>query len=113
MAQMPLVISGSPRVQSNLYPLADAFATTLREGIGYEYDESTGAVNLTADGIAAGNRFFHVESLYDPQYFQLNRHVSLALRARTRFQPMRDYMVVGGSLVLLSSVTGRLLEGNK
>jgi preprotein translocase subunit SecA len=113
LAQMPLVISGSPRVQSNLYPLADAFVATLREGIEYENDESTGIVNLTEDGIAAGNRFFHVENLYDPEFFQLNRHVNLALRARTRFQPMRDYMVMGGNLVLLSSVTGRLLEGNK
>lgn len=113
LAQMPLVISGSPRVQSNLYPLADAFVATLRGGVEYEYDESEGIVNLTEDGIAAGNRFFHVQNLYDPEHFQLNRHVNLALRARTRFEPMRDYMVMSGDLVLLSSVTGRLLEGNK
>lgn len=113
LAQMPLVISGSPRVQSNLYPLADEFVATLREGIEYEYDESTGVVGLTEDGIATANRFFHIEGLYDPALFQLNRHVNLALRARTRFQPMRDYMVMGDSLVLLSAVTGRLLEGNK
>jgi len=113
LAQMPLVISGSPRVQSNLYPLADEFVATLREGVEYEYDESTGVVGLTEEGIAAANRFFHVESLYAPELFQLNRHVSLALRARTSFEPMRDYMVMSGRLVLLSSVTGRLLEGNK
>jgi len=113
LAQMPLVISGSPRVQSNLYPLADAFVATLRDGVEYEYDESTGVVALTDEGIAAANRFFHVENLYDPQYFKLNRHVGLALRARTSFQPMRDYMVMNGNLILLSSVTGRLLAGNK
>jgi preprotein translocase subunit SecA len=113
LAQMPLVISGSPRVQSNLYPLADEFAATLREGIEYEYDESNGVVGLTDEGIAAANRFFHVENFYAPGFFQLNRHVHLALKARTRFQPMRDYMVMGANLVLLSSVTGRLLEGNK
>ncbi|GAB3601259.1 preprotein translocase subunit SecA [Microbacterium tumbae] len=113
LAQMPLVISGSPRVQSNLYPLADEFAATLREGVEYEYDESTGVVRLTEEGVASGNRFFHVPNLYAPELFQLNRHVNLALRARTSFQPMRDYMVMDGSLVLLSSVTGRLLEGNK
>ncbi|GAA4156563.1 accessory Sec system translocase SecA2 [Gryllotalpicola daejeonensis] len=113
LAQMPLVISGSPRVQSNLYPIADAFVATLREDIEYEYDESDGVVTLTEEGIAAGNRFFHVPNIYAPEYFQLNRHIFLALRARTRFQPLRDYMVVGDQLVLLSSVTGRLLEGNK
>jgi preprotein translocase subunit SecA len=113
LAQMPLVISGSPRVQSNLYPLADQFVATLREDIDYEFEEGTGVVRLTPEGIAAANRFFHVPNLYAPELFQLNRHVNLALRARTRFEPMRDYMVMGGSLVLLSSVTGRLLEGNK
>jgi preprotein translocase subunit SecA len=113
LAQMPLVISGSPRVQSNLYPLADAFVATLREDVEYEYDESTGVVSLTEEGIAAGNRFFRAGNIYAPEHFQLNRHINLALRARTSFQPMRDYMVMGGSLVLLSSVTGRLLEGNK
>lgn len=113
LAQMPLVISGSPRVQSNLYPLADEFAATLREDLDYEYDESTGVVALTEAGIAAAHRFFHVDNLYDPELFQLNRHLHLALRARTSFQPLRDYMVVGGQLILLSAVTGRLLEGNK
>jgi nucleoside-diphosphate-sugar epimerase len=34
---MPLVISGSPRVQSNLYPLADRFVTTLRELLEMRY----------------------------------------------------------------------------
>jgi len=113
LAQMPLVISGSPRVQSNLYPLADAFVATLRDGVEYEYDQSTGVVVLTEDGVAAANRFFHVHNVYAPEHFQLTRHVHLALRARTSFQPMRDYMVMGRRLVLLSSVTGRLLEGNK
>lgn len=47
---MPLVISGSPRVQSNLYPLADEFAATLREDLDYEYDESDGVVALTDAG---------------------------------------------------------------
>ena len=113
MAQMPLVISGSPRVQSNLYPLADEFVATLRAGIEYEYDEHTGVVELTGAGVAAANRYFHVENLYAPELFQLNRHVNLALRARTGFRPLRDYMVMHGRLVLLSAVTGRLLEGNK
>ena len=37
--QTPLVISGSPRVQSNLYELADFFVTTLQEDRDYETEE--------------------------------------------------------------------------
>ncbi|MCL1899330.1 MAG: accessory Sec system translocase SecA2 [Promicromonosporaceae bacterium] len=113
LAQMPLVISGSPRVQSNLYPLAARFVATLREGVEFEWDESKAVAKLTGDGVATANRFFHVDNIYDPALFRLNRHVYLALKARMAFQPYRDYMVVGGKLVLISSVTGRLLEGNK
>ncbi|MDR0482450.1 MAG: hypothetical protein LBH13_04735 [Cellulomonadaceae bacterium] len=113
LAQMPLVISGSPRVQSNLYPLASEFVATLRQGVEFEYDPSDGVVKLTDEGVEAANRFFHIEDLYDPSLFRLNRHVYLALKARTGFEEYRDYMTVNGKLVLISAVTGRLLEGNK
>lgn len=113
LAQMPLVISGTPRVQSNLYPLAHRFVATLRRGIEYEFDEGKGSASLTPAGMQAARTFFNVGSLYDPQYFKLNRHVNLALRAKELFLPMRDYMVIGGKVELLSPITGRLLAGNK
>ena len=113
LAQMPLVISGSPRVQSNLFPLAEACVATLRDGIDYEVDERDRSVSLTPAGISAAERYFRIENLYAPERFRLNRHVQLALRARTQFRELRDYTVRDESLVLLSAVTGRLLEGNK
>ena len=39
-ATMPLVISGVPRVQSNLYELADFFVTTLQPGRDYRIKRS-------------------------------------------------------------------------
>ena len=49
-AQMPLVISGSPRVQSNLYELADFFVRTLAYGKDYEKEEKkvTGTAPVSA-----------------------------------------------------------------
>lgn len=44
-AIMPLVISGVPRVQSNLYDVCDFFVTTLVEDI--DYIEEDKAVWLT------------------------------------------------------------------
>ena len=38
-AQMPLVIAGSPRVQSNLYATADFFVKTLVEGEDYTKED--------------------------------------------------------------------------
>jgi len=55
-SQTPLVISGSPRVQSNLYELANFFVTTLIEGRDYEKEENK--VWLTEEGIRYAERFF-------------------------------------------------------
>ena len=113
LAQMPLVISGSPRVQSNLYQHAKSFIDTLRPDEEFTYDQGSNIVQLTDSGIDAANRYFHVENIYDAQHFQLSRHINLALRACAQFTPQRDYMIQAKKLILLSNVTGRLLEGNK
>ena len=111
-SQTPLVISGSPRVQSNLYPLADTFVNLLREGIDYETEEEK--VWLTPEGIRAAEEFFGIESLYDDRYVEINRHVILALRAHTLFQRGKDYTLSGeGTLTLLDTGTGRVMPGVK
>ena len=50
-AQTPLIISGAPRVQSNLYTLVDNFILTLIEEKEYRLDEKTNIslVNATRD----------------------------------------------------------------
>lgn len=79
-ASMPLVISGSPRVQSNLYTLADFFVTTLVEDVHYEIEDKK--VWLTDKGIEYAQRYFRIENLYSKENFDILRHVVLALRAR-------------------------------
>lgn len=111
-AQMPLVISGSPRVQSDLYATADFFASTLRENRDYEVEDK--AVWLTDAGVGYAERFFGVPNLFAHENFELNRHIQLALRARVLFEPQKDYMVSDkGEVVLLDNSTGRSLPGMK
>lgn len=111
-AQMPLVISGSPRVQSDLYATADFFASTLRENRDYEVEDK--AVWLTDDGVRYAERYFGIPNLFARESFELNRHIQLALRARVLFKPQEDYMVSDkGEVVLLDNSTGRSLPGMK
>ncbi|MCI8923192.1 MAG: accessory Sec system translocase SecA2 [Lachnospiraceae bacterium] len=110
-AQTPLVISGSPRVQSNLYGLADFFVTTLVED--EDYEQEKGAVWLTKKGIRYAETFFQIDNFYDEKYFEINRHVTLALRAHTSFRLGEAYMVADGELVLLNGGTGRMMKGMK
>jgi len=111
-AQTPLVISGSPRVQSNLYELADFFVTTLQEGRDYEKEDKK--VWLTEEGIAYAEKFFRIDNFYGNEYFEINRHVTLALRAHAVFEPEKEYMVSKDKeLQLLDGGSGRMMPGVK
>lgn len=111
-AQTPLVISGAPRVQSNLYELADFFVTTLIEGRDYEKEEKK--VWLTDDGIEYAESFFGIDNFFGEEYFEINRHVTLALRAHVLFEIEKDYMISkDNELQLLDGGSGRMLRGVK
>jgi preprotein translocase subunit SecA len=111
-AQTPLVISGSPRVQSNLYGMADFFVTTLKEGVDYEKEEKK--VWLTDVGIKRAERFFGIDNFYGKKFFEINRHVILALRAHVLFEKGKEYVISEeNELVLLDGATGRMMPGVK
>ena len=111
-AQTPLVISGAPRVQSNLYEMADFFVTTLEEGRDYEKEEKK--VWLTDEGVAYAERFFQIDNFYGREFFEINRHVILALRAHVLFEIEKEYMISkDGELHLLDGASGRMMPGVK
>lgn len=111
-AQTPLVISGAPRVQSNLYAMADFFVTTLEEGRDYKKEDKK--VWLTEEGIRYTERYFRIDNFYGEEHFEINRHVMLALRAHVIFEPEIEYVISkDGSLQLLDSGSGRMMPGVK
>ena len=111
-ATMPLVISGAPRVQSNLYGLADFFVTTLQPE--RDYIEEDQAVWLTDKGVAYAERYFRIGKFYAAENFELNRHVTLALKAHITMERDKDYVVTEkGEVSLLDNGTGRVLQGMK
>ena len=113
-AQVPLVISGAPRVQSNFYGIMDTFITTLKEDEDYHYDDEKNEVWLTSKGILAAESFLDLEHLFSKENQELVRHLNLALRAHKLYKKDKDYVVRQGDkeaeVVLLDRSTGRLLE---
>ena len=113
-AQVPLVISGAPRVQSNFYSIMDTFITTLKEEEDYYYDDEKNEVWLTSKGILAAESFLDLEHLFSKENQELVRHLNLALRAHKLYKKDKDYVVRQGDkeaeVVLLDRATGRLLE---
>lgn len=111
-AQTPLIISGQPRVQSNLYDTANRFVLTLQES-DYRFIKDDKVVYLTDEGIGFAESFFNISDLYADQYFELNRHINLALRAHYLYKKDVDYVVMDDEIKLLDNRTGRILEGTR
>lgn len=111
-SQTPLVISGVPRVQSNLYFMADFFVTTLIEGKDYILEDKK--VWLTEEGIRYTEQYFQIDNFYSSEHFEINRHVTLALRAHKLFEIEKEYMISkDGELHLLDNGSGRMMSGVK
>ncbi|MBF0844555.1 accessory Sec system translocase SecA2, partial [Streptococcus danieliae] len=70
-------------------------------------------VFLTKDGIAYAQAYFDISDLYGAAYFELNRHINLALRAHHLYKKDVDYVVEAEEVKLLDNRTGRVLEGTR
>ncbi len=111
-ASTPLVISGAPRVQSNLYEMADFFVRTLNEDEDYEIEEKN--VWFTEKGLEYAEDYFGIDNIFDPEYFEIYRHLVLALRAHKIIEKGTEYMISETSEVaLIDASSGRMLKGVK
>ncbi len=111
MAMTPLIISGAPRVQSNLYGAADSFVATLTRDEDLKVEDKS--VWLTDEGVAKAQRYFRCDNIFDEEHIALMRHINLALHAHFTLELNKDYVVREGKVQLLDSKTARILENNK
>ena len=113
-AVMPLVISGSPRVQSTWLGVADEFIYTLKQDEEYKYDKEDHAVWFTDSGHDVMSRYFAVKALFNGHQTELLRATNLALKAHRLFERDKDYVVDQDNQVeLLDTANGRVMEGMK
>lgn len=111
-ASTPLVISGAPRVQSNLYDMADFFVRTLKEDVDYEVEEKN--VWFTEKGILYAEEYFGIDNIFAEEYFEIYRHLVLALRAHKIIEKGTEYMITdNGEVALIDASSGRMLKGVK
>lgn len=111
-ASTPLVISGAPRVQSNLYESADFFVRTLKENEDYEIEEKN--VWFTEKGLEYAEEYFGIHNIFAPEYFEIYRHLVLALRAHKIIEKGTEYMISeNGEVALIDASSGRTLKGVK
>ena len=112
-AQTPLIIAGSPRVQSNYYAIIDTLVTTLVEGEDYIFKEEKDEVWLTTKGAKAAESFLGIDHFYKEEHAVFARHLVYAIRAHKLFTKDKDYIIRGNEMVLVDKGTGRLMEMTK
>lgn len=112
-AQTPLVISGSPRVQSNLFNSTDRIVKSLQKDKDYEFSEDLTSVWFTKEGIKHLEEYLGITNLVSKRWSDLYRHLVLALQVNYTIKRNQDYVVVDDEVLLLDSENGRALTGMK
>lgn len=111
-AQTALVISGSPKVQSNYYKICDWFVKSLDKE-DYEYSDDKRRIWLNDKGLNKVKVYFDIEEIYSEKYIDLYRHIILALQANYLKKKGKDYVVIDDEVLLLDIVNGRTMPGVK
>ena len=133
-ARTPLIISGQSGKSTKLYEVCDILARQLERGeasgefskmaaiMGEEIeetgdfvvDEKDKVVNLTEQGVAKVEQFFHLENLSDPENLEIQHNIILALRAHNLMFRDQDYVVTQeGEVMIVDEFTGRIMPGRR
>ena len=127
-ARTPLIISGASGKSTELYTLANTFATKLRvkyvkqsddkeldEQIDADYivDEKAKTATLTPKGIKKAEEFFNIENLSDPNNMLISHHINQAIKAHGVMKRDREYVVKNGEVIIVDEFTGRMMMGRR
>ncbi len=132
-ARTPLIISGQSDKSTKLYEACDILAKQMTRGedmeelskmdaiMGIEREETGDfivnakdkIVNLTEQGVARVEKFFHIENLADPENLEIQHNIILALRANNLMQRDHDYIVQNDEVLIVDEFTGRVMPGRR
>ncbi len=133
-ARTPLIISGQSSKSTSIYEACDLLARQLKRGeassdelskmdaiMGIEIEETGDfivnekdkLVNLTAQGVARVEQFFHIENLADAENLEIQHNIILALRAHNLMFKDQDYVVKDDQVLIVDSFTGRIMPGRR
>ena len=132
-ARTPLIISGMSSKSTSLYEACDILARKMKRGedmeeltkmdaiMGVEREETGDfivnekdkIVNLTQEGIAKVEKFFHIENYADPENLEIQHNIILALRAHNLMFRDQDYVVKDGEVLIVDEFTGRIMPGRR
>lgn len=118
-ARVPLSLFGSLDDRSELYQSVDQIIAQLGADA-YDVEDHKRRVSLTSAGTEITERALRKAGLlnastglFDVESISLLHHATQALRAHVLLKRDRDYVVDGGSVILVDTLTGRLMPGRR
>ena len=112
-ARTPLIISGPADRPTKWYSEFAAIAKKLTPGEHYEVDEKKRTVGILEAGITEVERLLGIENLYETANTPLISYLNNALKSKELFKRDRDYVLMGGELLIVDEHTGRILQGRR
>ena len=109
-AQTPLIISGMPQSDDQIYKKIDTYAKTLTKD-DYEVDPETQGISLTYEGMKKTNEYMHIDNIFNFQNSDLLHKLSNAIMANFVFANGKEYIVQDNEIKLIDHFTGRIMEG--
>ncbi|NDU78411.1 preprotein translocase subunit SecA, partial [Actinomadura sp. DSM 109109] len=112
-ARTPLIISGPAEENKQWYPEFAKIVSRLERDVDYEVDEKKRTVSVLGHGITVVEERLGIENLYESANTPLIGYLNNAIKAKELFHRDKDYVVVGGEVLIVDEHTGRTLAGRR
>ncbi|MDR1237271.1 MAG: SEC-C domain-containing protein, partial [Propionibacteriaceae bacterium] len=90
-----------------------SLATRLTRDTDYEVDEKKRTIAVLDEGISAVEDYLGIDNLYESVNTPMISYLNNAIRAKELFKRDRDYVLLGGEVLIVDEHTGRTLEGRR
>ncbi len=112
-ARTPLIISGPADKATKWYVEFANICGQLQRDVHYEIDEKKKTVSILEEGVTKVEQILGIENLYESVNTPLIGFLNNGIRANELFKRDKDYVVMGGELLIVDEHTGRMLSGRR
>ena len=112
-ARTPLIISNTGQESPMIYKRVDSLVKQLNRETDLKFDVEHKLVDLTDSGIDKLEKLTGLENLFSPENHKLYHHIYMALRANFVIEKDTDYVIKDGSVMLVDTFTGRVMQGRR
>ena len=112
-ARTPLIISGPTQDEVQWYGEFARLARTLVKDVDYEVDEKKRTISVLEDGITKVEDHLGIDNLYESANTPLISFLNNSIKAKELFRNDKEYVVIGGEVLIVDEHTGRMLAGRR